>query len=124
MKTKLFLVLIAFFIGIVNCFSQPSDAGRKPPSIEERIKMIDEKICQSLKLDKAQKEKLLSAFNIFFVDLDKIAIPPARPDKSKVDALAKIRDGKVKLAIPESLYTKYLELEMQTRPKGPEAGRP
>ena len=124
MKTKLFFAVIAFFIGIVYCFSQPGNGGMKPPSIEERLKMVDERICQPLKLDKTQKEKLLSAFNIFFVDLDKIAIPPARPDKSKVDALAKIRDGKVKLAIPESLYTKYLELEMQTRPKGPEAGRP
>lgn len=124
MKTKLILAVIAFFIGIGYCFSQPGNGDRKPPSIEERIKMIDEKICQPLKLDKTQKEKLLSAFNIFFVDIDKIAIPPARPEKSKVDALAKIRDAKVKQAIPVAQYTKYLDLEIQTRPKGPEEGRP
>ena len=123
MKTKLILAVITFFIGIGYCFSQPGNGDRKPPSIEERIKMIDEKICQPLKLDKTQKEKLMSAFNTFFIDLDKIAMPPARPEKSKVDALAKIRDAKVKLAIPEALYPKYLELEMQTRPKVPEGGR-
>jgi hypothetical protein len=124
MKTKLSLVVLTIFLTVGYCFSQPGNDGMKPPSIDERLKMVDEKICQPLNLNKTQKEKVMSAFNIFFVDMDKSAIPPARPEKSKADALAKIRDAKVKLAIPEVMYPKYLELEMQTQPKGPDAGRP
>jgi len=106
------------------CFSQPGNGGMKPPSIEERLKMVDKEICQPLKLDKSQTEKVTAAFKDFFVEMDKIATPPARPEKSKVDALAKTRDEKVKQTIPATLYPKYLELEKATRPKGPEEGRP
>jgi hypothetical protein len=126
MKTK--IVLIALFISLFTgiCFSQPQPEGkgRKPPTIEERWKMINEKICQPLKLDKTQKEKVLAAFKDFFVEMDKIATPSAMPEKSKVDALAKARDEKVKLVIPADQFPKYLDLENATRPKGPEAGRP
>jgi len=121
MKTKLFLAAITILLGISNCFSQPGKGGMKPPSIEERLKMVNEKICQPLKLDNTQSEKVNSAFNEFFLEMDKLVDkstnPPTRPEKSKVDALAKIRDDKVKQAIPEVLYTKYLELEKSTRPK-------
>jgi hypothetical protein len=123
MKTKLLFTAIAFLLSLNNCFSQPGNGGMKPPSIEERLKMVDKEICQPLKLDKTQKEKVSEAFNDFFVAMDKIATPPAMPEKAKIDALAKIRDEKVKKAIPESLFTKYLELEKSTRPKGPEEHR-
>jgi hypothetical protein len=121
MKTKLFLAAITILLGISNCFSQPGKGGMKPPSIEERFKMINEKICQPLTLDNTQSEKVSAAFNDFFTEMDKLVDistnPPTRPDKSKVDALAKIRDEKVKQAIPEALFNKYLELEKTTRPK-------
>jgi len=121
MKTKLLLAAITIFLGICNCFSQPGNGGMKPPSLEERLKMVNEKICQPLKLDNTQVEKVSSAFNDFFTEMDKLVDkstnPPTRPEKSKVDALAKIRDEKVKQAIPEALFTKYLELEKTTRPK-------
>ncbi len=120
---KFAIGMIILLMGGV-CFSQPGNNGMKPPSIEERLKMADKEICQPLKLDKSQTEKVIAAFKDFFVEMDKIATPPARPEKSKVDALAKIRDEKVKLAIPAASYTKYLELEKVTRPKGPEEGRP
>ncbi|MBK6963609.1 MAG: hypothetical protein IPH20_06565 [Bacteroidales bacterium] len=124
MKTRLVYTAFAFLLGLNSCFSQPGNGGMKPPGIEERLKMVDKEICQPLKLNKTQKEKVSAAFNDFFVELDKLATPPARPEKTKVDALAKNRDEKVKQAIPAASYPKYLELEMATRPKGPEAGRP
>jgi hypothetical protein len=120
MKTKLFLSAITIFFGMSNCFSQQGEGGMKPPSIEERLKMVNEKICQPLNLDDTQKEKVNSAFNDFFTEMDKLVDkstnPPTRPEKSKVDALAKIRDDKIKQSIPEALFTKYLELEKSTRP--------
>jgi hypothetical protein len=124
MKTIKFAIGIAILLIGSACFSQPGNGGMKPPSIEERLKMVDKEICQPLKLDNTQKEKVSAAFKDFFVALDKLATPPERPEKSKVDALAKTRDEKVKLAIPAASYTKYLELEKAARPKGPEEGRP
>jgi len=123
MKTIKIAIGIAILLIGNACFSQPGNGGMKPPSIEERLKMVDKEICQPLKLDKAQKEKVSAAFNDFFVELDKLATPTARPEKTKVDALAKSRDEKVKQAIPATSYTKYLELEKAARPKGPEEGK-
>ena len=124
MKTIKFAIGIAILLIGSACFSQPGNGGMKPPGIEDRLKMVDKQICQPLKLDKTQTEKVIAAFKDFFVELDKTATPPVRPEKAKADALAKVRDEKVKLAIPAALYPKYLELEIATRPKGQEAGRP
>ena len=129
MKTK--IVLIALFIGLFTgvCFSQPQPEGKgqKPPTIEERLKMINEKICQPLKLDKNQTAELSNAFKDFFTGMDKSidfkTNPPRMPEKSKADALANVRDEKVKKAIPENLFNKYLELEKSTRPPS-EGNRP
>jgi len=124
MKTIKFAIGIAILLIGSVCFSQPGNGGMKPPSIKDRLKMVDKEICQPLKLDKSQTEKVSAAFKVFFVELDKLATPPARPEKTKIDTLAKTRDEKVKQAIPAASYTKYLELEKAARPKGPEEGRP
>ena len=130
MKTKIFATVITILLSGSIGFSQPGQGGTKPPKIKERLKMVDERICQPLSLDHAQKEKVTLAFKDFFTEMDKLmdlkTNPPARPEKSKVDSLAKIRDDKVKLIIPEALFPKYLELENETRPKGPgdERSRP
>jgi hypothetical protein len=124
------IVVAAFFISLFTsvCFAQPQPDGKghKPPTIEERLKMINEKICQPLKLDKNQTAKVSEAFKDFFTEMDKSidfkANPPRMPEKSKVDALAKIRDTKVKKVIPENLFIKYIELEKTTRP--PHEGNP
>ena len=92
----------------------------------ERIKMVKERICKPLNLDNLQTEKVSSAFNDFFEEMDQLVDkntkPPVRSEKSKVDSFAKIRDENVKLIIPESQFPKYLELELAGRPKGPEDG--
>jgi hypothetical protein len=76
------------------------------------------------------KSKIVAISLIFFL-IGSVCIaqpgsakPPARPEKSKVDALSKIRDDKVKLAIPASLFPKYLELEMKSRPQRPNGNNP
>ena len=123
-------IVTAFFIVLFTsiCFAQPQPdgKGRKPPTSEERLKMVNEKICQPLKLDKNQTAKVGVAFKEFFTEMDKLidfkSNPPRMPEKSKVDALAKIRDNKVKKDIPENLFEKYIELEKTTRP--PHEGNP
>ena len=123
-------VVTAFFIVLFTsiCFAQPQldGKGRKPPTSEERLKMVNEKICQPLKLNKNQTAKVSAAFKEFFTEMDKLidfkSNPPRMPEKSKVDALAKIRDNKVKKDIPENLFAKYIELQKTTRP--PHEGNP
>ncbi len=120
MKTK--IALIVLFISLFSsiCYAQQNGKEHKPPTIEERLKMVNEKICQPLKLDKNQTAKVSVAFKDFFAETDKLidfkANPQRMPEKSKVDALAKIRDNKVKQVIPENLFQKYIELEKSIRP--------
>jgi thiamine biosynthesis lipoprotein ApbE len=122
MKSKIALTLlcISLFSGICFAQSQPDGKGRKPPTSEERLKMVNEKICTPLKLDKSQTAKVSVAFKDFFTEMDKLmdfkTNPLRMPEKSKVDALAKIRDNKVKKVIPENLFDKYIELEKSIRP--------
>jgi hypothetical protein len=118
--------ITVLFTGVCFAQPQPDGKGRKPPTIEERLKMINDKICQPLKLDKNQTAKVIGAFKDFFTEMDKLidfkSNPPRMPEKSKIDALAKIRDNKVKKVIHENVFDKYLELEKSTRP--PREGNP
>ena len=126
MKTKVFATVIIVLSAVSFCFSQPKDGSLQPPSLKERMGMVEERICKPLNLDKQQTEKVTSAFNEFFAEMEKLVDkstnPPARPDKSTIDALEKIRDEKVKLSIPAALFPKYLELELAGRPQGPKEG--
>lgn len=128
MKSKIVITVmfISLFTGVCFAQPQPDGKGRKPPTIEELLKMVNEKICQPLKLDKNQTAKVSVAFKEFFTEMDKLidfkANPPRMPEKSKIDALAKIRDNKVKKVIPEKLFDKYIQLEKTTRP--PHEGNP
>lgn len=116
------------FIFTNICLAQPQShsKGPKPPTLEQRLKMVSEKICLPLKLDKNQTKKVGDVFKDFFTEMDKSidlkTNPPRMPEKSKVEALAKIRDNKIKKIIPENLFDKYLELEKTTRP--PREGNP
>lgn len=116
------MAFIVLFISSLStiCLAQPNGKEHKPPTIEERLKMVNEKICQPLKLDKNQTTKVSVIFKDFFTEMDKLmdfkTNPPRMPEKSKVDALAKIRDNKVKNVIPENVFDKYIELEKSIRP--------
>lgn len=124
MKTRVFATVIILLSAVSFCFSQPKDDSQKPTSLKEKICIVEDRICKPLNLDKQQTEKVTSAFNEFFTEMEKLVDkstnPPTRPDKAKADALGKIRDEKVKGAIPTTLFPKYLELELSARPKGPE----
>lgn len=119
---KSVIVGISMLLVLISAFcSAQSDIKRKnPPSIEERLKMINEKICLPLKLDRKQSETVSLAFKDFFIETDKLIDfkenPPRQPEKSKVDAFAKVRDAKIKKVVPSNLYPKFQELEIASRP--------
>jgi hypothetical protein len=103
----------------------PNDrnGGQKPPAIEERMKILEEKVIAPLSLNNTQKEKVRTAFKKIFTEMDKLRLnqsnPRERPDKAKVEPLEKSRDEKVKQVLSTEQFTKYLELEKNSRPPKP-----
>ena len=102
----------------------------KPPSPEERLNHVSEKISKEITLSAAQKIKVETAYKEFFAEMDKIRDksgkkepppPPPPPPVSKEDAdrLSKTRDVKIKAALSEAQYKKYTEIEQSLRPPRP-----
>jgi len=112
----------------LRSLAPPPDAGKNPktgpPSIDERIKTVDEKICKPLSLSSAQKETVDKAFREFFTEIDKLpksqSNPQSPPDKSKVEPLEKTRDAKIKQVLSADQFKKYQELEKAARPNKPD----
>lgn len=109
MKTT-FIFVLSFFLTI-TAFSQPKR------SLEDRLKMIEQKICKPLSLNKTDTEKVKSYFNEFFIEVDKLSALGTPPNREKVEVLSQIRDNKIKLILSEEQYKKYVKLEIETRPK-------
>ncbi len=100
----------------------------KPPTTEEKLKRVSEKIDKELQLNTAQKDKILAAYKAFFADIEKykskdvkqpLPPPPPPPPVSKeiADKLSGERDAKIKQALTTEQYKKYIELEKILRPK-------
>jgi len=112
----------------LRSLAPPPNAGNNvksgPPSIDERLKTVDEKICKPLSLSATQKETVNKAFREFYTEMDKLPKPQANsqtpPDKSKVEPLEKARDSKIKQVISADQFKKYQELEKSLRPSKPE----
>lgn len=150
MRTRILLFSVVLVFFSINVFAQPGKGRQepKPPCIEERLKMISDKVCKPLELNETQTEEVLAAFKDFFVEMDKVMRPGpgSKPDgenvghvqgegpdshggsgvfnKTKTEALEKIRNEKVKKAIPSELYQEYLKLEKTTRPEHPKGEKP
>lgn len=92
-----------------------------PPSLYERLAIIDEKICNPLSLSIVQKESVNKAFRDFYTEMDNLMKTQVNaqipPDKSKVEPLERTRDEKIKQVISGEQFKKYLELEKASRPK-------
>ena len=121
-------LLFVFFFSMAQNQQPP-----KPPSQEERLKQVSEKITKEIKLSTAQKAKVEAAYKDFFVDVEKLRakngnkeMPPPPPPGSKedMDKLSKARDAKIKSALTETQYTKYVEMEASLRPPKPDGMQP
>ena len=110
----------------LHSLAPPPETGKPvadhKPTLEERMKVLDEKVIKPLSLTTAQKETVVNAFKVFYSGLDKLIAggnAGSPPDKSKVEPFEKTRDAKIKLVLNDALYKKYLELEKATRPPSP-----
>jgi hypothetical protein len=97
--------------------------GHTPPSSEDRMKMVEEKIIKPLSLNSSQSETVSGAFREFFDNMDKLRQlqqnSTTPPDKSKVEQLKKARDEKIKVVLTNEQFIKYEELEKSARPPKP-----
>lgn len=127
MKNNFLLILILLSL---DTYSQPPQDGmRKPPSPEERLKHVTERMNHELTMTPAQRTKVTTAYKDFFKAMDalrskngKQAPPPPPPppaNKAAVDKLVKKRDAKIKAVLNAEQFKKYSILEKSMRPPPP-----
>jgi len=99
-----------------------------PRLLDERLKVVSEKICKPMALSAEQQQVVTKAFSDFYVEMDKLRQSGSDhqmpPDKSIVDPLEKARDLQIKKVITNAQFTKYLELEKAARPARPNGEKP
>ncbi|MFP5041077.1 hypothetical protein [Parasediminibacterium sp. JCM 36343] len=131
MKKNVWLMGVLLFITGFT-MAQPGSEHKppKPPTPEEHLKKVSEKLDKELHLTAAQKETVLAAYKAFFADIEKERVkegkpatpppPPPPPVKREVaEKLSGERDAKIKQVLTEEQFQKYNEIEKTMRPKRP-----
>ena len=124
--TKIVLLTLGLMVTCMMLNAQPAGGPPKPPSAEERLKRVNEKLKAELQLSAKQQTVVSEAFKSFFKEADKLRPqsppPPPPPDKAKIEPLAQKRDASIKAVLTEAQYKKYVEIEKTLRPQGPPGG--
>ena len=114
-KAFLFAVLL-----LSAGFIMAQGGGQRRP-IEERVKMVMEKITPALSLDKDQQPKTDSIYTEFYREMDKFREtlePGTRPDRSQFEKFVNERDEKLKKVFSEAQFKKFKEeVEPSLRPQ-------
>lgn len=114
MKSKIILFITLMFVGILSLQAQPGQRR----TVEERVKQATDRAKDSLKLSEAQLTDVSAALTQFYMASDKLReglAPGQRPEKTAMDQLLEIRDGKLKLVLSEAQFTKYKEMDAAMR---------
>lgn len=114
-KTLLFAALL-----LSAGFIMAQGGGQRRP-IEERVKMVMEKITPALSLDKDQQQKTDSIYTEYYRAMDKFREtlePGTRPDRTQFEKFIIERDEKLKKALTEAQFKKFKEeVEATLRPQ-------
>lgn len=126
---KIVVLTLGLITTCTMLHAQPAGSPPKPPSAEDRLKRVNEKMKASLQLSAKQQAVINDAFKQFFTEADKLRPqappPPPPPDKAKIEPLAKKRDAAIKAVLTDEQYKKYIEVEKTLRPQGPRgSGKP
>lgn len=117
MKSKIILFVSLMFVGILSLHAQPGQRR----TVEERVKQATDRAKDSLNLSDTQLTDVSAAFNQFYMASDKLReglAPGQRPEKTSMDQLLEIRDGKLKLVLTEAQFNKFKELDARMRNRG------
>ena len=106
----------------------PQGGHQGPPSPQERLNHINQKLNKELSLSAEQQKKVDTAFAAFFAQMDKLRgknPPPPPPPVKKEDAdrLEKQRDEQIKKVLTPAQYQKFVSIEQSLRPPHPKGPR-
>ena len=91
-----------------------------PPSDEERLKTLQEKVIKPLALNPTQNEAVNNTYKEFYQGMESLrkiqSNSQVQLDKSKVEPLEKARDEKIRQVLSKEQFVKYQELEKASRP--------
>ncbi len=126
---KVFLLAFALTVSSVALFAQGGGGGFQRRTVEERVKMIHEKMDSAFKPGEAKLKEIDEVFTTYYKGQDKLREEMMgsgeRPDpqvmREKMQPLTDERDSKLKKILTEEQYKKWKEeIEPSMRPqRGP-----
>ena len=120
MKSKITLLVVLLFAGILSTQAQQGQGGQRRTA-EERTKSTIDRLNDSLKLSAAQKTDIDAVYLEFYKGQDKLREglePGARPDRAEMDKVTEARDAKLKIILKGEQFTKLKEMEAAMRNRG------
>lgn len=120
MRNPFLPALLAAVLVVHTLSAQQGPPPGGPPPMAERLKRVNTKLTTELALNAKQQSSVEQAYKAFFTDVDKLmGPPPARPDRTKLDALAQTRDSKIQKALSKEQFATFQEIEKTLRPPRP-----
>lgn len=119
MKNKFTLLFVLLFICMFSTQAQQAQGQRR--TAEERVKMIGDRLSDSLKISAAQRADLDAIYLEFYKGQDKLReglAPGTRPERADIDKLNDARDAKLKIILKEEQYIKLKAMEAAMRNRG------
>ena len=112
MKQKIKLLLLFVFAGIIGsqAIAQDQTSIRPRRTVEERVKIVMDKLTTELQLTATQQPDVQATFTDFYKANEKLMAgmePGTRPDRSEMMKLMEARDAKLKTNLTEAQYKKF-----------------
>jgi len=124
-KTIVALLLIT---GFCNHSLAQDQMPPKPPSVEDRINHLNDALQKSITITKDQQKKIDAIYKDFFVQMDKLHVPPpppppvddkGKPSRAEVEKICRERDDQIQKILDAGQYSKYREVEKSLKPPPP-----
>ena len=117
-ETRDAIVAAGFDPEKLRTLDPPKDRGNHgnstPPSNEQRLKTLQEKVIEPLGLSSTQKEAVSKAYSEFFTSVESLkksqANSQTHPDKTKIEPLKKERDEKIRQILSKEQYLSLIHI--------------
>ncbi len=118
MKIKITLLAMLMFAGILNIEAQQGGQRR---TVEERTKMVVDRLSDSLKITSDQATNLNPVYLDYYKSQDKLReglAPGTRPEKADMDKLSEARDAKLKTILSAEQFARMKAMEAMRGNRG------